>query len=371
MRQTMTHPAPLAQMLKERGHLHVIPLMGFPGVQITRTTLKRNLSNWDTQFRTLFELVQRFQPDGAFTFMDLSAEAGALGLPVRFPLNEPPSVERPVLRSEEELRGFYGIDVLKEGRTRVFVETMHLMKRYLNVLRGGYVIGPYTLAALMMGAEDAAVATLLSPSLLHETLAFTTRVISRYARALTSAGADMVAILEPSAVVLSPRLFREFSARYVRQAIAAIEVVPILHICGNTSHLVDEMVATGAQGLSLDSLVDLPEIARRVPSDMVLIGNISPTAVMVSMSPEQVYAETQALVKAMAPYPNFILSTGCDLPQETPLANIQAFMDAGRGRPLGHPTGDLTSMPSVLKEAPEEILAALESPCDCGRMTRD
>ena len=45
------------------------------------------------------------------------------------------------------------------------------------------------------------------------------------------------------------------------------------------------------------------------------------------------------LLEAMQPYHNFILSTGCDLPLEAPLANIQAFMDAGRGQPLSVPEG--------------------------------
>jgi len=36
------------------------------------------------------------------------------------------------------------------------------------------------------------------------------------------------------------------------------------------------------------------------------------------------------LMDAMKPYPNFILSTGCDLPQEIPVDNIEAFMKAGR-----------------------------------------
>jgi uroporphyrinogen decarboxylase len=38
----------------------------------------------------------------------------------------------------------------------------------------------------------------------------------------------------------------------------------------------------------------------------------------------------QDLLGKMSPYPNFVLSTGCDLPQETPLANIRAFVEAGR-----------------------------------------
>lgn len=44
-------------------------------------------------------------------------------------------------------------------------------------------------------------------------------------------------------------------------------------------------------------------------------------------------------IEAMRAYPNFVLSTGCDLPPETPLANIQAFMEAGRRLPDGSPGG--------------------------------
>ena len=37
----------------------------------------------------------------------------------------------------------------------------------------------------------------------------------------------------------------------------------------------------------------------------------------------------------MAPYPNFILSTACDLPAETPLENIHALM--AQGSPVWQP----------------------------------
>jgi hypothetical protein len=51
----------------------------------------------------------------------------------------------------------------------------------------------------------------------------------------------------------------------------------------------------------------------------------------------------EALLDAMAPYPNFVLSTGCDLPAETPLANIETFMRIGRGeRETGGDTRPVT-----------------------------
>jgi uroporphyrinogen decarboxylase len=263
--------------------------------------------------------------------MDLSVEANALGLPVRFPLGESPTVEYPMVRNQDDLHRFYKMDVLADGRVRVFIETMKLMKRHLNTVCGGYVVGPYTLAALMMGATETAIATIDNPALLHETLTFTTYVITRYANTLANAGADMVAILEPSAVMLSPKQYQEFSGQYTHQIILQMQALPILHICGDTNHLIDPMIATGAQGLSLDSLVNLKEIAARISGDVVLIGNLNPTAVTVDESPQVIYQQTTELIEQMKPYPNFILSTGCDLPPETPLVNIKAFMDAGRG----------------------------------------
>lgn len=352
--------ASLIELVRNSERLPVVPLMGFPGIQITQSSLKQNEFNSSMQFWTLSELVRFFQPDGIFPFMDLSIEANALGLPVRFPLDESPTVEYPVVCSQQDLLRFYKMDILADGRVTVFIETVRLLKRHLKVWCGGYVIGPYTLAALMMGATETAIAIMDNPDLLHETLTFTTYVIARYANALARAGADMVAILEPSAVMLSPKQYREFSGNYTRQIIVQMKALPILHICGNSRHLIDQMVATGAQGLSLDSLVKLDEVATRVPDDIVLIGNINPTSVMVDKTPENVFRQTGELIECMAPYPNFILSTGCDLPPETPLDNIRAFMQAGRGMELDAETlGQPKPNMETIEEYPAWIRAAV------------
>jgi uroporphyrinogen decarboxylase len=262
--------------------------------------------------------------------MDLSVEASALGLPVRFPLDESPSVEYHPIKAVGDLAHVTNSDILSDGRVAVYIETMRLMARYLDVLKGGYVIGPFSLAGLLMGASEAAMATVTEPALLHAVLRFTSGVVSRYARALERAGADMIAILEPSASFLSPRHFREFAGQYLQETISTLRTVPILHICGQTTHLLDAMVETGAQGLSLDSMVDLPTAARRVPADVVLIGNLDTVRVMIEQTPNQVYRSTCDLLEAMAPFSNFVASTACDLPMETPLENIHAMIEAVR-----------------------------------------
>ena len=205
-----------------------------------------------------------------------------------------------------------------------------------SIVKGAYVTGPYSLAALIMGASDAAMATVLRPDELHELCQFTTEKIQRYIRLLIAAGAQAICILEPSAVMLGPDHFCAFSANYVHHIVDSCKytgVATIYHTCGNTMHLVGKMAEAGIDAISLDSPnagVNLPAVAKTLPSDVVIMGNINPTGVLLNGSPKDVKAEVNDLLKRMAPYPNFVLSTGCDLPQETPLENIHAFMQTGR-----------------------------------------
>ena len=97
--------------------------------------------------------------------------------------------------------------------------------------------------------------------------------------------------------------------------------------------LVEKMVRSGVHGVSLDSPdvgVDLAAVAKGLPEGIVAIGNVNPATTMRFGSPTEVRRQVDQLLKSMESFPNFILSTGCDLPQETPVENIRVFMEAGR-----------------------------------------
>ncbi len=307
----------------------VMPLMGFPGIHLTHSTIWQNIFNSELQSRTIHALVERFQPDGAFFMMDLAVEAGAMGLPVSFSLDESPTVAAHPVREVTDLERFRVVDPLYDGRVRAYLDTMRRMQD-LSVLTGAYVTGPFTLAGLMIGATEIAIATLDKPDLVHAAANYALEVVTPYAKALIEAGADLICVLEPTAMFLSPTAFRTFSGAYISRLFNALNAMTLLHICGNTAHLVAAMCETGAQGLSLDASMDFQATAARVPEDVVLVGNVDPVEVMTYGSPDGVRAAVERLLARMAPYPNFILSTGCDLPPETPLENIRALMDAGR-----------------------------------------
>lgn len=322
---------------RSQGRRLVVPLVGFPGINMTNCTIKLAQQNYGEHFKVMKAIAETFKPDVIFPLMDLAVEANALGRYTIFPKTDSATVVKDKF-SIDELTREKDINISFDTRLLGYVETLKLMSIGLpeSIVKGAYVTGPYSLAALMMGADDAAMATVLRPDDLHELCQFTTEKIQRYIRLLIAAGAQAICILEPSAVMLGPDHFCAFSTNYVRHIVDSCKytgVATIYHTCGNTMHLVGKMVEAGINAISLDSPdagVDLPAVARRLSSEVVIMGNINPTGAMLNGSPKDVEAEVNDLLKRMAFHPNFVLSTGCDLPQETPLENIHAFMQAGR-----------------------------------------
>ena len=309
---------------------------------MTGSTVKLAQQNYGEHSGVVKSIAEKFAPDLVFPLMDLSVEANALGRYTIFLRSESATVVRDAFALEELTRA-ESINIAFDTRLLGYVETVKLMRISLSdsIMKGAYVTGPYTLAGLIMGVDEVAMATVMNPEELHAVCRFTTERIQEYVRLLIAAGAQVLCVLEPSAVMLGPDQFSAFSANYVKHIIESCKytgVATIYHTCGNTMHLLDKMVESGVNALSLDSEavgIDLSVAAGRVPPDIVIMGNVNPTGALLTGAPDDVKAEVTDLLQNMAPYPNFLLSTGCDLPQDVPLENIEAFMNAGRRYRMG------------------------------------
>lgn len=311
----------------------VVPLLGAPGTKLTNTTLKQNLTNANVQFETLYELYKKFKPDAILPFMDLTVEADALGIELKFPENDNPAVKTHPIKTKEDLKNlkknFNGVG----GRMNVFIDVVKKMAKGLptEVANYAYVIGPFTLVGEMMGVTDASMETVKNPELVKELLDFSVEIISEYSNALFNAGADAVVVLEPTAMLLSPKSYTENSLKPFKTILKNVDNKPlILHICGNTNHLVEGMCKSDAVGLSLDAPMNFKELSEKVPKNIKLIGNVDPVRVLLQGTSEEVEKYTREFINTMDGVENFVLSTGCDLALETPLENIEAFMKVGR-----------------------------------------
>ena len=320
-----------------RGRRLCAPLTGFPGAPLTNSTIKICQQNHQAHYQALAALANRFEPDFIFPMMDLSVEANALGLHTLFPEDDS-ATPQPAGEPEKLLGRIPGINIEADSRALAYAQTIRLMKRHFpaTMAIGAYITGPFTLAGQILEVSRAVLAALLDGEELHKLIKSILPFITQYAEMQIKAGADMLCILEPSAALLNPEQFKEFSADYVRSLAMLAnkkDVDSIYHVCGNTMHLYRAMAACGISGLSLDSKeagVNLPEIAGNVSRDIVLIGNLNPTGKLLYGKADEVQQEAQNLLSEMKDFPNFVLSSGCDLPKDTPLENIEAFMKAGK-----------------------------------------
>ncbi len=305
----------------------VIPLVGVTGVKLTGTTIKENLTDSNVQYKTIKHIYNRFKPDGVFTFMDLTVEAESLGLEINFPENDTPSVREHSVRDKVALKKMIANYKGISGRMEVFIDTVRKMAENIPVKKGAYVIGPFSLAGELCGVNNLLLNTIMYPEFTHDVIDFSIDVISDYTKKLFDAGADTVCVLEPTAMMLSAEQYTEFSRMPFQKLLKYVGHKPlILHICGNTTHLIPEMCKSGACALSLDSVVDLQEIIQQIPPDIELIGNLDPVNIFLNGDKKLITKATKKLKEEMKGYPNFVLSSGCDLPLETPIENIDIFM---------------------------------------------
>ena len=136
---------------------------------------------------------------------------------------------------------------------------------------------------------------------------------------------------EPAAGLLSDDDCRTFSSQYVRKVVEEVQdesFIVILHNCGNTGHCTKAMVSTGAAAYHFGNKCNMEEVIRDVPPTALAMGNFDPVSLFKDGTPEQMRRAVHALLDKMRPFPNFVLSSGCDTPPHTPQANIEAFFSA-------------------------------------------
>ena len=192
-------------------------------------------------------------------------------------------------------------------------------------------IGPFSLAGRLYDMSAIMMLIYEDPEAAELLLDKCTQFILKYCLALKATGANGVVMAEPAAGLMSDDDCMRFSSVFVRRIVDAVQddyFTVVLHNCGNTGHCTHAMVATGAQAFHFGNKCDMEQVTRHVPPHMLSMGNIDPVSMFKDATPQQMYEATTALLQRMTPYPNFVISSGCDTPPHAPIANIDAFFKA-------------------------------------------
>ena len=254
----------------------------------------------------------------------VTALAGAVGCAVEIPDAEsPPWIIAPALERIEDVGLLRPIDVRRDGTLPAMIAATRLLSERLGdrvCILAEADQGPFSLAAQIVGIEEFLVA-IMEPrkaDLVEQLLEYATAQVITYATALLEAGAHLTMMGESVAGpdVCAPHQYRRFAMPYERrvvQAIAARGGRMGLHICGNATRIIDDMVATGAPFLQVDHKIDRVRCKAAVQGRTTLIGTVDPSAVLALGTPEDVTAAAARDLADLAPGARFTLHPmNCD-----------------------------------------------------------
>ena len=310
---------------------HAMPIMTYPGLGLAGKKIMEVIKDGSSQFESIKALSKEYPSAAVVTIMDLSVEAEAFGSPITYSDEDVPTVASRIVHDEESVRALK-VPAMGEGRTSEYVKAAQLAANSIKdrPVFGGQ-IGPFSLAARLYDMTEIMVDLMLEPDIIHRLLEKATEFLVSYAKAFKESGANGIIIAEPAAGLLSPQQCDEFSSKYVKTIVDAVQddyFMVILHNCGNTNNLVSSMLSTGAMGLHFGNAINMADILPQIPWGRIAFGNIDPARVFKNGTIEDVKERTWELLENTAIYKNFIISSGCDIPPRTPLDNIDAFFKA-------------------------------------------
>lgn len=317
-----------------------IPVLSFPSIQLLDITVRDLISDSTLQAKGMKAVADRTpKAGGSVSLMDLSVEAECFGAPIRVADDEVPTVVGSVLDTEidedERMAQAEAMEVpeIGAGRTQIYIDAIAKAVDEITdrpVFAG--VIGPFSLAGRLMDVTSSMIYCYDEPDMVHIVLEKATEFIINYINAYKAVGANGVVMAEPLAGLLSPMLAQEFSGDYCKKIVEAVRdenFAFIYHNCGNTANVtLDSILSCGANAYHFGNAVDMAEILSKVPADTICMGNVDPAGEFRNGTPESVRKATLDVMEKCCSHPNFVISSGCDIPPLSSWDNIDAFFAA-------------------------------------------
>ncbi|WP_455617649.1 uroporphyrinogen decarboxylase family protein [Eisenbergiella sp.] len=321
----------LAQ-LRDMPEKKALPVLSFPAVQLMGISVRELISDSDRQAQGMKLVADRTDAAAAVSLMDLSVEAECFGAPISVSDDEVPTVKSSVVSTPEEVEAL-AVPKIGAGRTQIYIDAIKKAVEMIEdrpVFAG--IIGPYSLAGRLLDVTEIMFYCYDEPEMVQQLLDKVTDFLIAYGQAYKDAGADGIVMAEPLAGLLSPALAEEFSAPYVKRIVEALQTddfLVIYHNCGNsTIQMIDSILDTGAAAYHFGNAINMEEMMTHIPPDTVAMGNVDPAGQFRNGTPESIKEETWAIMEACCKYPNFVISSGCDIPPLSKWENIDAFFEA-------------------------------------------
>jgi MtaA/CmuA family methyltransferase len=315
-------------------HTPVFPLIMFLAANRLGVPYHDYATNGRIMAEAQLKLRDAFGVDAITACSDAFRISADLGGEMIYPEDQTPYLARPLVRTESDFKRLKRPNVSDPkgrmaDRTKAVEEMVKAIGDECLVL--GWVDMPFAEACSACSVSEFLLMMVDHPRLAHKMLGFMADVVIDFCLAQVEAGAPMIGAGDAAASLVSTKMYREFALPYEQRVCEAVHQaggLVKLHICGKTSHLLKDMVQSGADIFNVDHLVDL-SAAREVyeKAGKCFKGNLDPVADVLQASPEA--CETRARVcLRLAQGSRYMLSAGCEIPAATSDEVFYAFCRA-------------------------------------------
>ena len=283
--------------------------------------------------------VEKYDFDGILVDLDTVTLAGAVGVPVDFPVNEPARSAKGNLLALEDVKKLEKVNIELYPYIQNWLEAVRLVKEHFRdeiFVRGNCDQAPFSLASMMRGSQEWMLDLVIGePELVRELLEYCTSISCRFIELMAQTGCDMVSNGDSPAgpEMISPDMYEAYALPYEQKVVQTAHKNKLpytLHICGNTGSILGSMLKSGADAFELDYKTNAQTAFDTFNNNACFIGNIDPSGVLALGSPELVEQKTLELLDVFKGNRRFILNAGCAIPANTPEANLKQMIKTAR-----------------------------------------
>ncbi|MFC2156375.1 uroporphyrinogen decarboxylase family protein [Acidobacteriota bacterium] len=309
------------------------PLVTHYCAQLAGITMQEYTCNPEAMAQSVIAYYNKFLPDAVWISADTWVLAEAMGANVFFPDIDQPmcGTGLPLFEKPSDINRIPPPDVSQQGRLQRMIESLKRVKDGIGeevFIVGCFDQSPFSLACQLMGIENIMQSLVLDPEPLKKLMDRCTEYCVVYGTALAEGGADMLSTGDSPAGLIGRQKYREIALPYEQKVFRTLKEktdLPLsLHICGNCTHILEDMAESGADILEIDHLVGLDQACQKVPPEITLWGNIDPVSVLELGDPETVLNTIRQTVETIRGHGRnrFVLSSGCTVTPCTPQENL-------------------------------------------------
>jgi uroporphyrinogen decarboxylase len=278
---------------------------------------------------------KEFGYDWVNVMSDPYSEASGYGTKLIFPENNLPQVTEFLVQTIDDIDK---LKVLKVNDHERMVTRVNEVKEFNRLVGSsqficGWVEGPLAAYCDVRDLSAACLDMYENPDKLRLALDIMTESAIGFISEQVKAGAHCIGIGDAVCSLISPDLYQEFVFPLEKALIDhahSMNAIVKLHICGNTTGILPDMIKTGADIVDIDHLVTtmadfIPLFgAKQVPS-----GNSNPVSVIRDGNKESITESVEECYRITNG--RGIVSAGCEIPPDTAFENMLIYRDAAYG----------------------------------------